>query len=183
MQQRIFSYALRYDCATLTTTSCFDFFLFLFFFSNLGLSWIRMEGWSRIFPVYISISMFFYFLISIFPFSFYLSISLSFLFCFLFTFSFCLWECECLRSVFVTQWITTLAWSIENLEWSEGGISYMRRMFEFGSFTSVVFFRTIFKRTARDRNDLSFHVYLPSRNHFSFPFVSIYKYIRLSFSK
>ena len=36
-----------------------------------------MEGWSRIFPVYISISMFFYFLISIFPFSLYLSLSLS----------------------------------------------------------------------------------------------------------
>ena len=35
-----------------------------------------MEGWSRIFPVYISISMFFYFLISIFPFSLYLSLSL-----------------------------------------------------------------------------------------------------------
>lgn len=34
MQQRIFSYALRYDCATLTTTSCFDFFLFLFFFQT-----------------------------------------------------------------------------------------------------------------------------------------------------
>lgn len=83
MQQRIFSYALRYDCATLTTTSCFDFFLFLFFFSNLGLSWIRMEGWSRIFPVYISISMFFYFLISIFPFSFSLSLSLSYSFFYL----------------------------------------------------------------------------------------------------
>lgn len=64
----------------------------------------------------------------------------------------------------------------------------MRRMFEFGVFTSVVtrkrvslVLRTIFNRTAHDRNDLSFHVYLPPRNHFSFPFIFIYNiYIYVS---
>ena len=109
MQQRIFSYALPYDCATLTTTSCFDFFLFLFFFKPRSF----VDTYGRLvsnFPgvyIYFDVFLFSYFYFSILSLS--LSLSLSFLFSFPFTSSFCLWECECLRSVFVTQWITTLA--------------------------------------------------------------------------
>ena len=78
MQQRIFSYALPYDCATLTTTSCFDFFLFLFFFKPRSF----VDTYGRLvsnFPgvyIYFDVFLFSYFYFSILSLS--LSLSLSY---------------------------------------------------------------------------------------------------------